>query len=86
MNKHDGYTNWDVCELAGRGVQSASARLFSVPFSSFQVNIHTNHYREVFDCDKVVYLTSESENVVEKLEDDMIYVIGGLVDHNHSKV
>ena len=47
---------------------------------------HKESFESLFAKESIVYLTSESENVVDKLEDDKHYIIGGLVDHNSKKV
>ena len=36
--------------------------------------------------ERVVYLTADSPNTLDALEDDTAYVIGALVDHNRYKV
>ncbi|XP_017029872.1 tRNA methyltransferase 10 homolog A [Drosophila kikkawai] len=40
---------------------------------------------QVFESQQLVYLTCESDQVLDKLQPGITYVIGGLVDHNHWK-
>ena len=51
-----------------------------------QINFKEESYEELFGKTDVVYLSSESPNVLHTLEENKVYVIGGLVDHNHEKV
>lgn len=42
-------------------------------------------YLEKFNKDELVYLTAESNEVLDELNEKDVYIIGGLVDHNRLK-
>ena len=45
-------------------------------------NVHVSpyHLTEVFERDQVVYLSGDSENVLDTVDPSLVYVLGGLVD------
>ena len=70
-------------------LQAAPFILFSnlaCAHSRSQIHVRRESYLDVFDKETVVYLTSDSPNVLTTLEPEKAYIIGGLVDHNHHKV
>ncbi|KAA0190622.1 hypothetical protein HAZT_HAZT003366 [Hyalella azteca] len=54
-------------------------------FKNWDIHFKEESYLDLFFKKDVVYLSSDSENVVNELDENKIYVIGGLVDHNNHK-
>ncbi|XP_034479568.1 tRNA methyltransferase 10 homolog A [Drosophila innubila] len=55
-------------------------------WENWNVQYHFDRtHTEIFQKQKVTYLTCESDTVLEKPQPGHTYVIGGLVDHNHFK-
>ncbi|XP_055524313.1 tRNA methyltransferase 10 homolog A [Wyeomyia smithii] len=54
-------------------------------YQHWDVKFSSESFLSLFDKQKLIYLTSESDNVLTELEKDHVYVIGGLVDHNQHK-
>ncbi|XP_059054373.1 tRNA methyltransferase 10 homolog A [Achroia grisella] len=54
-------------------------------YENWDVEFHEESYLNIFPKRNILYLTSESENIIESFEEDTFYVIGGLVDHNKHK-
>lgn len=56
-------------------------------FNKWVIEKETRPYIEALKDQKenLVYLTADSENVLEELDSKSIYIIGGLVDRNRFK-
>uniref|UniRef100_A0A182K9J7 tRNA (guanine(9)-N(1))-methyltransferase n=1 Tax=Anopheles christyi TaxID=43041 RepID=A0A182K9J7_9DIPT len=54
-------------------------------YRHWDVRFSNEHFMQLFKPSTLVYLTSESEHVLDRLEEGCVYVIGGLVDHNQHK-
>ncbi|KAG8191061.1 hypothetical protein JTE90_008375 [Oedothorax gibbosus] len=52
---------------------------------NWDLNFNPQHHTDIFDKDTIIYLTSDSPNVIESLDYDKVYIIGALVDHNRLK-
>lgn len=50
------------------------------------MKFYEEHYTSIFKKSDIIYLTADSPNVLDKLEDGKVYIIGALVDHNAYKV
>ena len=50
------------------------------------MNFSEENYFDVFNKEDIIYLSSDSPNVLTDMQAGKAYIIGGLVDHNHHKV
>ncbi|NXY64905.1 TM10B methyltransferase, partial [Callaeas wilsoni] len=51
----------------------------------FKMDTTPESYLDLFPLDAIVYLTPDSENVLEDIDPDKVYVLGGLVDESIHK-
>nr|XP_002739160.1 PREDICTED: tRNA methyltransferase 10 homolog A-like [Saccoglossus kowalevskii] len=72
-----------LCSLGGKTLGKIEECVQG--YKNWDVYLKPEKVGEVFENDRIVYLTSDSPNVLETLEADKAYIIGGLVDHNHHK-
>ncbi|XP_033108169.1 tRNA methyltransferase 10 homolog A-like isoform X2 [Anneissia japonica] len=54
-------------------------------YKQWDVNFEGLDPESKFGKDKLVFLAAESPNVLQNLDPQKVYIIGGLVDHNHHK-
>ncbi|KAF4797009.1 tRNA methyltransferase 10B [Turdus rufiventris] len=51
----------------------------------FEMDTTPESYLDLFPLESIVYLTPDSENVLEDIDPDKVYVLGGLVDESIHK-
>jgi tRNA (guanine9-N1)-methyltransferase len=71
-----------LCSVRGR-MQAQLGKIEG--FANWRATPHDASYLASFARERLVYLSSESDEVLHTLEPGTVYVIGGLVDHNHHK-
>lgn len=54
-------------------------------YKNWDIKFSTEPYTQIFDPESIVYLSSDSENILHELDPNAVYIIGGLVDHNAHK-
>ncbi|XP_065517833.1 tRNA methyltransferase 10 homolog B isoform X3 [Lathamus discolor] len=54
-------------------------------FSNYLMDTTQESYLDLFPLDAIVYLTPDSENVLEDIDPNKVYVLGGLVDESIHK-
>ncbi|RUS85572.1 hypothetical protein EGW08_006655 [Elysia chlorotica] len=54
-------------------------------YKGWDIYTENEPFEKIFPTESLVYLSSESSNVLTNLSEDKVYVIGGLVDHNNHK-
>lgn len=67
-----------LCNVDMNSVSTKSLKTMLDP--GFPLNVHTKSMTEIFDRDKLVYLTPHCSNYLEKFNHDDIYIIGAIVD------
>eukprot|EP00798_Chlamydomonas_sp_ICE-L_P026055 gene26055-11755_t len=69
------------------GVVKTTASSIVTGIENWAATTTDKNYLDYFaeEKDKIVYLTADSENELDELDESKIYIIGGLVDHNIHK-
>ncbi|CAK88351.1 unnamed protein product (macronuclear) [Paramecium tetraurelia] len=54
--------------------------------SNWGIQLNEKPYIDLFNKEDLVYLTGDTDNVMDEFNQEEVYIIGGLVDHNRLKL
>ena len=74
-----------LCRMSKDGAILQECQRQLMGFDSFPIVQSEKHPCELFDCSKLVYLTPDAKDDLLTLEQDRIFIIGGLVDEHINK-
>lgn len=74
-----------LSRLSKDGVVVQECQRQLMGFDSFPIIQLEEHPCELFDCNKLIYLTPDAKEELLTLEQDKVYIIGGLVDEQINK-
>jgi tRNA (guanine9-N1)-methyltransferase len=69
----------------GKRIKQHLEKLTYENWKTFMVFDERSSFEEVYAKDKIIYLSADAEDTIENLDEDKIYVIGGLIDKNRHK-
>jgi len=67
------------------GMSERISKFLDPSFKRWDIHLDPYLSKSSLPKEKIVYLVAESENILDEVQTDTMYVIGGLVDHNHHK-
>ncbi|KAJ1833728.1 tRNA (guanine(9)-N(1))-methyltransferase [Coemansia sp. RSA 2711] len=77
------YSDLHVTKLHTRCRQRFDTAITDHPsWMPTRISLHDTEYMDLFAKEKLVYFTADSPNIVEKLDPEKVYIIGGIVDKN----
>eukprot|EP01116_Phalansterium_solitarium_P002169 TRINITY_DN12034_c0_g1_i1.p1 TRINITY_DN12034_c0_g1~~TRINITY_DN12034_c0_g1_i1.p1 ORF type:complete len:323 (+),score=67.31 TRINITY_DN12034_c0_g1_i1:40-1008(+) len=56
----------------------------NVGFRSWKIFYHEEHFADVFEPESIVYMTGDSPDVLERLDESKVYIIGGISDNGNA--
>lgn len=77
--------NMHLCNLSSEDLLYKCVHRIMRNIDELPFKVHEKELTEVFPVDKLIYLTPDSENALEKFEPGMNYVVGSIVDLGESK-
>ena len=76
----------DASFIERRGSECLMLPATSAPSDAKEESGGVHDAKDTPSSRKIIYLSSESPNVLQELDKDAVYVIGGIVDRNRHKV
>lgn len=80
MRDFDGFDDWKV------GILFSFFFVFCELTYYLQIFLDSRPFFEVFNQAEIVYLSPESDDILHDIDENSVYIIGAIADHNRLKV